>query len=92
MEKSVIFFTKGDGVRFPIVKAFNVPENIKLPKNITTIKTSNISLSLSCTENGDYKLIGDFIEDGGVTYLKVAMVMQVPNMEDAISQHESTIV
>ena len=92
MEKSVIFFTKGDSTRFPIIKAFNIPDFVTLPKNITTIKSSNISLKISVIKNGHYKLIGEFIEDDNKeVYLKIDMVMEVYDIDSAIKQHEESL-
>lgn len=93
MNKVVIFFEKksADAKRFPIIKAFNIPDHIDIPANITTYKISNISLLESCKVVGGYKLIGEFFEQDNVTYLKAAMVMGVKNVEYVANNFEGTI-
>ena len=91
MDKVIILFTRGSGVRFPIIKAFNVPAEINIPVTVTTFKTSNISLPLSCKKEGTYKLIGEFENINGIDYLKVNMVMEIIDVEQTIKQIEGAL-
>lgn len=84
IKKTIIFFKKGDAVRFPIIKAIDVPDFIKLPKNINTVKISNLSIINSNLKNGIYKLIGDFIKKDDNIYLNVSMIMEILDSEETI--------
>ena len=86
MSKTIIFFKKEPGKKkFPIIRSFNVPAEITLPKNANTIKTSNISLDVSCKQEGYYRLTGEFKEFEGVNYLNVLMIMEIKDLEGAIA-------
>ncbi len=91
MSKAIIFFKKGSGVRYPIVKTFNIPPEINIPTNVNTFKTSNLSIQLSCKKEGMYKLVGEFENINNIDYLKVNMIMEITDMDSAIEQIERSL-
>jgi hypothetical protein len=91
MNKRVVIFFQNNGnkKRMPIIKAFNVPSGIKMPKNITTLKTLNMSIVLSAPQKGSYKVIGTFKDVENVNYLDIKMLMKLEgDIYENISDYE----
>lgn len=86
-EKAIIYFYYDETLtRWPIKNSFNIPDNVVLPKNITTMKSINFNLNDLNIKKGNYKLIGDFIEHDKEMKLNVNMIIEVVDIDMDIKQ------